>query len=53
MSQTKEDNIDIGEKLGNAEKYVSDNKKSLSIIGGSIIAVEILERRNCHVVGFL
>ncbi len=39
MSQTKEDNIDIGEKLGNAEKYVSDNKKSLSIIGGSIIAV--------------
>ena len=39
MSQSKEDNIDIGEKLGNAEKYVSDNRKSLSIIGGSIIAV--------------
>ena len=39
MSQLKEDNIDIGEKIGNAEKYVSDNKKSLTIIGGSIIAV--------------
>ena len=39
MSQLKEENIDIGEKIGNAEKYVSDNKRSLTIIGGSIIAV--------------
>ena len=39
MTQLKEENIDIGEKLGNAERYVSDNKKSLSIIGGAIFAV--------------
>ena len=39
MTKEKEDNIDLGEKLSQAEHYVSDNRKSLSIIGGAIIAV--------------
>ena len=39
MSQLKEESIDIGEKLGKAEKYVGDNKRSLTIISGAIIAV--------------
>ena len=39
MAQVKEDNIDISEKIGKAEKYVAENKKSLSIIGGAVIAV--------------
>jgi tetratricopeptide (TPR) repeat protein len=39
MAQIKEDNIDISESIGKAEKYVTENKKSLSIIGGAIVAV--------------
>ena len=39
MTKEKEENIDLGEKLSKAEHYVSDNRKSLSIIGGAIVAV--------------
>ena len=34
MAKQKEENdIDISETIGKTEQYVSDNKKSLSIIG--------------------
>jgi tetratricopeptide (TPR) repeat protein len=39
MAQIKEENIDLSEKLGKAERYVTENKKSLTIIGGAIVAV--------------
>jgi tetratricopeptide (TPR) repeat protein len=39
MTQKKEDNIDISESIGKAEKYVSDNKRSLTIITGAIVGV--------------
>lgn len=39
MTQLKEDNIDISEKIGKAERYVTDNKKSFTIIGGAIVGV--------------
>ena len=39
MSKEKDENIDLSEKLSNAEHYVSENRKSLTIIGGAIVAV--------------
>ncbi len=39
MTQKKEDNIDISESIGKAEKYVTDNKRSLTIITGAIVGV--------------
>ncbi|MEP7264989.1 MAG: tetratricopeptide repeat protein [Bacteroidota bacterium] len=39
MAQVKEDNIDISEKIGNAERYVTDNKKSLTIIASAVVGV--------------
>jgi tetratricopeptide (TPR) repeat protein len=40
MAQTKEDsNIDISERLGKAEKYVTEYKKSIGIIGGIVLGL--------------
>jgi tetratricopeptide (TPR) repeat protein len=39
MAELKEDNIDISERINKAERYISDNKKSLSIISGAIVGV--------------
>jgi len=39
MAQLKEDNIDISEKIGKAESYITDNKKSLSVILGAVVGV--------------
>ena len=40
MAETKEEkNIDISETLSKTEQYIEDNRKKLSIIVGSIIAV--------------
>lgn len=39
MSEEKNHGIEIGESIGKAEAYVHENKKSLSIIGGAIVAV--------------
>jgi len=39
MSADKKDDIDINERIDNAEDYIRDNKKSLSIIGGAALLV--------------
>jgi len=39
MSEEKKQGIEIGESIDKAEAYVHENKKSLSIIGGVIVAV--------------
>jgi len=39
MAELKEDNIDISEKIGKAESYITDNKKSLSVILGAVVGV--------------
>lgn len=39
MAQLKEDNIDISDKIGKAESYITDNKKSLSVILGAVVGV--------------
>jgi tetratricopeptide (TPR) repeat protein len=39
MSSTNKDTIDISERIDKAEHYVRDNRKSLSIIGGTILVV--------------
>ncbi len=39
MSGDKHDGLDINEQIGKAEKYVHDNKKSLTIIGGGALFV--------------
>ncbi len=39
MSEEKKHGIEIAESIDKAEAYVHENKKSLSIIGGAIVAV--------------
>lgn len=39
MAELKEENIDISERINKAERYFTDNKKSLTIIFGAIIGV--------------
>lgn len=39
MSEDKNQGFEIAESIDKAEHYVRDNKKSLSIIGGAIVAV--------------
>lgn len=39
MSEEKKQGIEIAETIDKAESYVHDNKKSLGIIGGAIVAV--------------
>lgn len=41
MSDVKKQGIEISESIGKAESYVHENKKSLTIIGGSIVALVI------------
>jgi tetratricopeptide (TPR) repeat protein len=42
MAQAKEDNIDISESISKAEKYVTQYKKSITIIGGTILGLVIV-----------
>jgi len=39
MSDDQKQGIEISETIGKAESYVQENKKSLTIIGGSIVAL--------------
>lgn len=39
MAEVKDETIDLSESVHKAEKYVKDNKKSLSIIGGAAVAI--------------
>lgn len=41
MSDDKKQGIEISETIGKAESYVQENKKSLTIIGGAIVALVI------------
>ena len=39
MAEVKDETIDLGESINKAEKYVKDNKRSLTIIGGAAAAI--------------
>lgn len=39
MSEQNQEGLDLNESLHRTEKYVQDNKKSLSIIGGAVLLV--------------
>ncbi len=39
MAEVKDETIDLSESVHKAEKYVKDNKKSLTIIGGAAVAI--------------
>ena len=39
MAEVKDETIDLSESVHKAEKYVKDNKKSLSIIGGAAVVI--------------
>ena len=39
MAEVKDETIDLSESVHKAEKYVNDNKKSFTIIGGAVVAI--------------